>query len=79
MKIDTITAYEFEDLAERCFNDSDLISDFVKKNYLDFQEYMTWDRHLEEDVWVDHEIDFCEANDLDFVEFGFNKHYTGPL
>lgn len=69
-----LTDTEFEDLADKCFNDLLLIEDFISSNYEDFEECM-YSRGIDTDYYVDYEFEYCESRDQDFIQLGFDKYY----
>ncbi len=74
MKMSDLTNIEFEDLADKCYNDLLLIEDFITLNYQDFEECM-YSRGIDSDYYCDYELTYCETNDKKFLDFGFKKYY----
>ncbi len=73
MELKDLTDTEFENLVERCFNDSDLMSSFVENNYQDFEDCM-FELEIDTDYYCDYEFWYCELKDDGFIEFGFKKY-----
>lgn len=61
---------EYEALADKMYDSPECQSAFIEVNYQDFEEYMN-DRGIYHDDYCDHEIDYCEARDEDFIKFAF--------
>ncbi len=74
--INDLTDLEFEQLADKCFDDPVLLEDFIAENYEDFENAM-YERGIDTDYYCDYEFQYCESRDEDFVNFGFKKYYGG--
>ena len=69
----SLTDLEFEALSEKMYDDSECQSAFVAKRYDDFEEYM-FQRDIHHDDYCDHEIDFCEHLDDEYMDFAFDYY-----
>jgi hypothetical protein len=76
MEFSDLTDEQYVELADRCFEDGQLIEDFIAYNYEDFEQEMG-EHGIDPDYYCDHEFDYCESNDDSFLEFGFKKYYGG--
>ena len=53
------------------WDDQDCQAAFIEKNYEDFEHYCL-NKGIHHDYYCDHEFDYCEAREDDFLEFAAN-------
>ncbi len=75
MKLQDLTDTEFEDFAEKCFEDAQLISNFCYENSSDFDYYCA--EHDYRGATEKLEYSYCERYDDRFLDFCFKEFFGG--
>jgi hypothetical protein len=74
MKFSELSDDQFEDLADKMYDDQDLINEYIEENYENFEEYML-EHGVHHDDYCDWEINYVESRSDELLELAVKKYY----